>query len=370
MAYTPTTWKDHLVPYPGRYIATPNADGTYTLIEDFGTPTQEGTPISAANMNKIEQGIADAHSSVDSHAAATTGVHGATSAATANRIVQRDANGRINIADPTSASHATTKNYVDTVANSKFDKAGGTITGNVIIDNAQLQFRDGTATKKVIHTWGGDSNGIGVAFGGGGATVVYGGEADTKIIPNVSPTGENVYVGADSHVYLYSNLQSSWEDRKEAIWRNDGVLMLDGKRAMTRGDDPTGLIIPLLMPEVYYYTTNDSVDNTSVQNAEDTPLNLEDYKLLVNTDHFRGRSVYFEAIMSVASSGGLAVCRLVKPGQSGPQHIVEITTSSLMPTRVRSAVATLQNGDQLFIKFYSKFDNWQARLYAARLVIL
>lgn len=61
MTYTPTDWRDHLVPNPGRYRGTQNADGTWTFVEDFGVPAQVGTPISATNMNKIEQGIAEAH---------------------------------------------------------------------------------------------------------------------------------------------------------------------------------------------------------------------------------------------------------------------------------------------------------------------
>lgn len=71
-----------------------------------------------------------AQSKVDTHAGLTNGVHGATSAATANRIVQRDANGRINIADPSSASHAATKNYVDTVVNSNRPYVWGGYTGD------------------------------------------------------------------------------------------------------------------------------------------------------------------------------------------------------------------------------------------------
>src|SRR5690606_31275001 len=40
-------------------------------------------------------------------------LHGATSSATANRLIIRDSNGRASVADPTSASHIATKGYVD-----------------------------------------------------------------------------------------------------------------------------------------------------------------------------------------------------------------------------------------------------------------
>lgn len=60
MSYTPTTWQDNIVPYPNRYTLTNNADGTVTLTPDFGTPTQAGTPVSAANMNNLETQYEDA----------------------------------------------------------------------------------------------------------------------------------------------------------------------------------------------------------------------------------------------------------------------------------------------------------------------
>lgn len=48
-----------------------------------------------------------------SHMDATSGIHGATSSATANRLIIRDSNGRASVADPTDASHIATKGYVD-----------------------------------------------------------------------------------------------------------------------------------------------------------------------------------------------------------------------------------------------------------------
>jgi hypothetical protein len=113
------------------------------------------TPISAANMNKIETGIGDAHdtlnaatsaatpdvivkrdangrmkavapaasddvalkSTVDTHAAITTApVHGSTSAATPNTLAHRDANGQFNVGTPTADTHTATKVYADNLS--------------------------------------------------------------------------------------------------------------------------------------------------------------------------------------------------------------------------------------------------------------
>jgi hypothetical protein len=54
------------------------------------------------------------------HSQAATGAeHGATAAATANMLCRRDASGRIAVADPSESGHAATKNYVDTLTQTR-----------------------------------------------------------------------------------------------------------------------------------------------------------------------------------------------------------------------------------------------------------
>lgn len=64
MTYTKTNWQDHIVEYPNRYRQVQNPDGSITLAKDPGNVVQQGTPLSATNLNKIEQGIADAHDQI------------------------------------------------------------------------------------------------------------------------------------------------------------------------------------------------------------------------------------------------------------------------------------------------------------------
>lgn len=59
MAYQKTVWKDQDVENPRTYVMRDNGDNTVTLLDAFGTVTELGTPVNAANMNKIENGIAD-----------------------------------------------------------------------------------------------------------------------------------------------------------------------------------------------------------------------------------------------------------------------------------------------------------------------
>lgn len=60
MAYKKTEWKDQNVENPRTYLVRDNGDSTVTLMDAFGTVTELGTPVNAENMNKIEDGIANA----------------------------------------------------------------------------------------------------------------------------------------------------------------------------------------------------------------------------------------------------------------------------------------------------------------------
>lgn len=64
MAYEPKQWYDHIVEYPGRVRLNDNGDGTYQMVKDEGELIQQGTPVTANNMNHIEQGIAGAHTDI------------------------------------------------------------------------------------------------------------------------------------------------------------------------------------------------------------------------------------------------------------------------------------------------------------------
>ena len=57
MAYRRIHWKDRRVERPRTYVLTPNADGSQTLTDAPGEVTQEGTPISAENLNRAEEAL-------------------------------------------------------------------------------------------------------------------------------------------------------------------------------------------------------------------------------------------------------------------------------------------------------------------------
>lgn len=65
MAYEKTIWKDRVVEKPNTYRSVENPDGTITLYPITGQVIEKGTPVSAANLNKIENGIVKLNEQLD-----------------------------------------------------------------------------------------------------------------------------------------------------------------------------------------------------------------------------------------------------------------------------------------------------------------
>ena len=62
MAYTPKTWKDHILS-DINYNIRQNEDGSYA-VTPHGEVITQGTPMNAENFNHMENGIADAHTEI------------------------------------------------------------------------------------------------------------------------------------------------------------------------------------------------------------------------------------------------------------------------------------------------------------------
>jgi hypothetical protein len=77
------------------------------------TDWQMGDTVKPDDLNQIGQEINQNRDNLAAHTAATTGVHGATSAATPNTIVQRDPAGRFKAAAPVEADDVARKAEVD-----------------------------------------------------------------------------------------------------------------------------------------------------------------------------------------------------------------------------------------------------------------
>lgn len=72
MAYNRTVWKDHVVSRPRTFSVATNADGTQSFTPAPGEVLQQGTPVNAQNMNKIEAALQNVCATVDGLVAAVT----------------------------------------------------------------------------------------------------------------------------------------------------------------------------------------------------------------------------------------------------------------------------------------------------------
>jgi hypothetical protein len=64
MAYTKTVWQERIAEDNNRFIASGAVTGEIFLANKPANVTQAGTPFSVENMNKMEQGISDAHQGI------------------------------------------------------------------------------------------------------------------------------------------------------------------------------------------------------------------------------------------------------------------------------------------------------------------
>jgi len=65
LAYEPTIWKNREVEKPRTFTLQDNGDGTTTLIPAEGKVSEAGTPIMAANMNKIEEQLVESDNHIN-----------------------------------------------------------------------------------------------------------------------------------------------------------------------------------------------------------------------------------------------------------------------------------------------------------------
>jgi len=112
-----------------------------------GSVTTEKLADGAVTAAKVASDVAKT-ADLNDHTDATSGVHGATSAALANRIIQRDAAGRAKVAAPAAADDIARKAETDAAmaaaqaaqatANAALPKSGGTVTGTIRTEGGQI----------------------------------------------------------------------------------------------------------------------------------------------------------------------------------------------------------------------------------------
>ena len=112
----------HIAKTTGIHGAVSTATASKLIIRDSAGRAQVASPSADSDIatkkyvDDIASGDAGAvQQALNTHVAKTTGVHGAVSTATANKIAIRDASGRMQVAAPSVANDVANKKYVDTL---------------------------------------------------------------------------------------------------------------------------------------------------------------------------------------------------------------------------------------------------------------
>lgn len=108
--------------------------------------------------------------------------------------------------------------------------------------NPGIKFNDLTHNYNKTVMWGvpKTENGMLLAIEGGGVTIVGGGESAQTLVNAYDSTGyaegsEALFLGSDSNIELYSNLNNGWSNKKELVYTSGGNLLnKDGNMATYR----------------------------------------------------------------------------------------------------------------------------------------
>ena len=213
------------------------------------------------NMDKIDQVLKDNESAIANHTAATTGVHGATSAATPNTIVQRDANGRFKAAAPSASDDVARKAEVD-AALPKVRRAG-TITGPITVTGLDLSQYDFV----LVDTLNGDVTIDGILGNAPGhqcrlvkinsvgtLTVKHGGATNQ----NWAQDQKDIVLGPSDR---YGFVEIQWNATGTGLYIN--AVMDNGKKYARLAEENTftaSQTIQTSQPVTRYRTTNDALN--------------------------------------------------------------------------------------------------------------
>lgn len=112
--------------------------------------------------------------------------------------------------------------------NDKLSLSGGTMTGNIAYKgtkatNSMIRFIDNTT----------DAYGNGISIGGGGLTVIGGGESATEVAKNLSVNSEKLVLANDGFIDFYTNCNNGFSSATHVTIDNSGNYSGNAKTATT-----------------------------------------------------------------------------------------------------------------------------------------
>lgn len=212
MAYDPTVWEDRVVERPRTYQIQNNPDGTITLIPAPGQVYEEGTPVNATNLNKLEQGL-KTHETDNTAHGITSKVLGPSSAI----------NGNIAIFDGT-----TGKKVKDSGITLTTNKGSALITDTVTPEGKTITIPIGAGERRglfVMH----------VPDAGDKAIVFFGTYEDGAVC--IYKYSSNVHVKSESDKYLANYVTGSNGARLTRAYISGSNLCLEFNVPATSDED-------------------------------------------------------------------------------------------------------------------------------------
>jgi len=197
------------------------------------------------------------------------------------------------------------------------------------------------------------SAGGGAIIGAGHATAIVSGAAGDLVATNVNFATSNVWLAADYHAVIMSNLQSGWANRRTLQFSNSGILTLEGNVVWHAGNDGSGSTLDA-----------DTVDalhaNQFIRSdADDTFTGILTFTQKLNHNTPIGTVMELGGkafVQRLTSAGGAAIgaddCLVLGSGEAVAVIIPNITTSAKI----------VHIASDNIIKFYSNLQpGWASR---------
>ena len=140
--------------------------------------------------------------------------------------ISQNANGEItatrkNVREASASQSGVVSTGTQTIAGNK------TMTGSLTFDNVAnaIRFKNTQNDYPMIKFAGGtDTSGHGLIMGGGGMVVIGSGESSDAIASGKSGGTENTYIGADSEVFVYTNVNGGMTGAKTYTFGSSGTF--------------------------------------------------------------------------------------------------------------------------------------------------
>lgn len=133
------------------------------------------------------------------------------------------------IGEDKSLAESYSMNDLQQILNEKLSTTGGTMTGNISFSGSMtisevIKFLDNAE----------NSNGNGIVIGGGGLTMICGGDAAANADDSVTAETESVIIASDTVISFYTNVQNGLDSGTKVELSKTGILS-GHQKAITSG---------------------------------------------------------------------------------------------------------------------------------------